>query len=152
MGIESRFISGLRVTDRRRGCGRDGTRRMLNKRIAGAISAAGQPAIGLCASDSGCFLAEPMQHDEVVGALGFVGYLTGVNVEFLESLWRAGIVPVASCLGMVRMANSTTSMLTIWRLPAPNTSMRPADLYDRCRRVLDGSKVMKAVSCSDVEE
>src|SRR6202451_4591587 len=72
----------------------------LNKRLAGAISAAGQPAVGLCASDAGCFLAEPMMHDEVVGGLGYVGYLTGVNLEVLESFWKAGIVPVASCLGL----------------------------------------------------
>ena len=37
---------------------------------------------------------------EADGSLGFVGYLTGVNVEFLESLWRAGVMPVSSCLGL----------------------------------------------------
>ena len=36
----------------------------------------------------------------MIGSLGFVGYLTGVNLEFLESLWKAGMVPVASCLGL----------------------------------------------------
>ena len=46
---------------------------LVNKRLAGAISAAGQPAIGICASDAGCFLAEPMMHDEIIGGLGFVG-------------------------------------------------------------------------------
>src|SRR5689334_3438376 len=101
MGIESRFVNGLRVTDRET---RDVAVMvfggLLNKRVAGAISAEGQPAIGLCASDAGCFLAEPMSQDDGAGALGFVGYLTGVNVEFLESLWRAGIAPVASCLGL----------------------------------------------------
>ena len=53
MGIESRFVNGLRVTDRET---RDVAVMvfggLLNKRMAGAISAAGQPAIGLCASDA----------------------------------------------------------------------------------------------------
>ena len=33
-------------------------------------------------------------------SLGFVGYLTEVNLDFLRSLWSGGIVPVASCLGL----------------------------------------------------
>src|SRR5712664_678051 len=101
MGIESRFVSGLRVTDREtRDVAVMVLGGLLNKRLAGAISAAGQPAVGICASDSGCLLAEPMMHDEVIGGLGFVGYLTGVNLGFIESSWKAGIVPVASCMGL----------------------------------------------------
>jgi len=74
---------------------------LLNKRLAGAISSRPeQPAVGISASDAACFLAEPMQLDERDGSLGFVGYLTEVNVDFLRSLWRSGIVPVASCLGL----------------------------------------------------
>src|SRR6202140_359000 len=73
MGIESNFVNGLRVTDRE-------TRNvavmvlggLLNKRLAAAISAAGQPAVGICPSDPSCLLAEPMMHNEVVGGLGFV--------------------------------------------------------------------------------
>ena len=56
MGIESRFVSGLRVTDRET---RDVAVMvfggLLNKRLAGAISLAGQPAVGICASDAACF-------------------------------------------------------------------------------------------------
>src|SRR5580658_1137852 len=56
MGIESRFINGLRVTDREtRDIAVMVMGGLLNKRMAGAISAAGQAAIGLCASDAGCF-------------------------------------------------------------------------------------------------
>ena len=101
MGIESRFVNGLRVTDREtRDVAVMVLGGLLNKRVAGAISAAGQPALGLCASDASCFLAEPMVLSAGAGSLGFVGYLTGVNVEFLEALWRAGVMPVSSCLGL----------------------------------------------------
>src|SRR5579864_7846352 len=90
MGLTSRFVGGLRVTDRET---RDAAvmvfAGLLNKRLAGAISLAGQPAVGIGATDAACFLAEPMQVDEREGGLGFVGYLTEVNVDFLSSLWRA---------------------------------------------------------------
>ena len=56
MGVESRFVDGFRFIDR-------GARDiavmvfgLLNKHLVGAISAAGQPAIGLSACDAGCFL------------------------------------------------------------------------------------------------
>lgn len=101
MGIASRFVSGLRVTDRET---RDVAvmvfAGLLNKRLAGAISLAGRPAVGICASDAACFHAEPMQLDPALGDLGYVGYLTAANLQFLQSLWRGGIVPVAACLGL----------------------------------------------------
>ena len=91
MGIDSRFVNGLRVTDRET---RDAAvmvfAGLLNKKLAGAISLAGQPAVGISATDAACFLAEPMQLDEREGALGFVGYLTEVNVEFLALAMARG--------------------------------------------------------------
>ena len=154
MGIKSNFINGLRVTDREtRDVAVMVLGGLLNKRMAGAISAAGQPAIGLCASDAGCFLAEPMIHEEVVGALGFVGYLTGVNLEFLESLWRSGIVPVASCLGLGADGE-------IYNINADHMAAACAEYIHADRLiyvtdvagVLDGSKVLKAVSSAEVED
>ncbi len=101
MGIESKFVGGLRVTDREtRDIAVMVFAGLLNKKLAAAISLVGQPAVGISATDSACFTAEPMSHNEVEGGLGYVGYLTGVNVEFFESLWKANLVPVASCLGL----------------------------------------------------
>src|SRR5712691_11757336 len=101
MAIESKFVAGLRVTDQET---RDAAvmvfAGLLNKRLAAAISAENQPAVGISAADAACFRAEPLIYNEVEGGLGFVGYLTGVNVAFLESLWREGLVPVAPCLGL----------------------------------------------------
>src|SRR5262245_46277217 len=58
MGIESKFVNGLRVTDRET---RDVAvmvfAGLLNKRLAAAISAEGQPAVGISASDAKSFLA-----------------------------------------------------------------------------------------------
>src|SRR5712664_4189564 len=153
-GIDSRFVNGLRVTDRET---RDvavmvlGGRRI--KRLAGAISAAGQPAVGVCASDAGCFLAEPMMHDEVIGGLGFVGYLTGVNLEILESFWKSGVVPVASCMGLG--ADGELYNINADHMAAACAEYIHADrliyLTD-VAGVLDGSKVLKVVSTADAED
>src|SRR5881409_1716391 len=99
LGIESKFVAGLRITDRET---RDVAvmvfAGLLNKQLAAAISAAGQPAVGISAADARCFIAEPMVHNEIEGSLGFVGYLTGLNTQFIESLWHEGLLPVAPCL------------------------------------------------------
>lgn len=153
LGICSRFVAGLRVTDRET---RDAAvmvfAGLLNKRLAGAISVAGQPAVGICASDAACFLAEPMQHDEVAGGLGYVGYVTSVNLEFLESLWRAGVVPVACCLGLG--ADGELYNINADHMAAACAEFCRADrliyLTD-VAGVLDGEKVLKAVSTSDAE-
>ena len=101
LGIESKFVSGLRVTDRET---RDAAIMvfggLLNKRLAAAITAAGQPAVGISAADAASFSAAPLVHNNVEGSLGFVGYLTGVNIPFLQSLWREKLLPVAACLGL----------------------------------------------------
>src|SRR6202790_3178044 len=154
MGIESRFINGLRVTDREtRDIAVMVMGGLLNKRLAGAISAAGQPAVGICASDSSCFLAEPMVHNEVIGGLGFVGYLTGANLEFIESFWKAGIVPVASCLGLG--ADGELYNINADHMAAACAEYIHADrliyLTD-VAGVLNGEKVLKVVSTADAED
>jgi len=153
MGIESQFVGGLRVTDREtRDIAVMVFAGLLNKKLAAAISLVGQPAVGISATDSACFTAEPMIHNEVEGGLGYVGYLTGVNVEFLESLWRANLVPVASCLGL----GSDGELYNI------NADHMAAACAEYCRAdrlvfltdvegVLDAGEVIPSVNGSDVE-
>ena len=153
MGIESTFVSGLRVTDRET---RDVAvmvfAGLLNKRVVGAISAAGAPAIGISAADAGCFRAEPMVHNEVEGRLGFVGYLTGLNLGFIESLWAQGLVPVASCLGL-GPGNE------LYNINADHMAAACAEFVHAGRLiyvtdvagVLDGDKVLSAVSCEEID-
>src|SRR5260370_41819994 len=101
LGIESKFVSGLRVTDRET---RDVAvmvfAGLLNKQLAAAISSAGQPAVGISAADAQCFTAEPLVHNDIEGSLGYVGYLTGANTKLLNTFWKEGLVPVAACLGL----------------------------------------------------
>src|SRR6202795_2568305 len=154
MGIESRFVNGLRVTDRET---RDAAvmvfAGLLNKRLAGAISLAGQPAIGISASDAACFLAEPMQLGEPDGRLVFVSYLTEVNLDFLRSLWRAGAVPVASCLGLGADGE-------LYNINADHVAAAAAEFIHADRLifltdvagVLDGEKVLRAVRGGEIED
>jgi acetylglutamate kinase len=153
MGIESKFIGGLRVTDREtRDVGVMVFAGLLNKRLAAAISAEGQPAIGISAADANCFHAEPMIHNDVVGGLGFVGYLTGLNAAFLESLWREGLLPVAACLGLG--ADQELYNINADHMAAACAEYLSADrliyLTD-VAGVLDGDKVLTAIACAEVE-
>jgi acetylglutamate kinase len=153
MGIESNFVAGLRVTDRET---RDVAvmvfAGLLNKRLASAISAEGAPAIGVSAADASCFRAEPMVHNEVEGSLGFVGYLTGLNNDFIESIWREGMVPVAPCLGLG--PDNEPSNVNADHMAAACAEYLRADrliyLTD-VAGVLDGDKVLSAVTREDIE-
>ena len=154
MAIESRFVAGLRVTDRET---RDVAvmvfAGLLNKKLAAAISAEGQPAVGVSAADSQCFIAEPMVHNEVQGSLGFVGYLTEVNVDFLRSLWRAGTVPVASCLGLG--ADGELYNINADHMAAAAAEFIRADrliFLTDVAGVLDGQKILRAVRGSEIED
>jgi acetylglutamate kinase len=153
MGISSQFVNGLRVTDRET---RDAAimvfAGLLNKRLAGAISLAGQPAVGISASDATCFLAEPMQVDEREGSLGFVGYLTGVNLDFLRSLWRASLVPVACCLGLG--ANGELYNINADHMAAAAAEFVQADrliFLTDVEGVLDGEKVLRVIGGGEIE-
>lgn len=154
MGLSSRFVGGLRVTDRQT---RDAAvmvfAGLLNKRLAAAISLAGQNSVGISAADSACFLAEPMIHEGDSGGLGYVGYLTGVNLGFLQSLWDAGIVPVACCLGLGCDGE-------LYNINADHMAAAAAE-YCHAERlvyltdvagVLDGEKVLDTVNSTEVED
>jgi acetylglutamate kinase len=153
MAIESKFVAGLRVTDRET---RDVAvmvfAGLLNKKLAAAISAEGQPAVGISAADSHCFIAEPMVYNEVEGGLGFVGYLTGLNLPFIESLWREGLLPVAPCLGI-------GSDNELYNINADHMAAACAEFLNADQLiyltdvagVLDGEKVLSVVDCLEIE-
>jgi acetylglutamate kinase len=125
---------------------------LLNKRLASAISAEGTPAVGISAADAACFRAEPMVHNEVVGRLGFVGYLTGLNSSFIESLWREGLIPVAPCLGLGPDNE-------LYNINADHMAAACAEYLGAERLiyltdvagVLDGDKVLSAITWEEIE-
>jgi acetylglutamate kinase len=154
MGIESQFLSGLRVTDREtRDIAVMVFAGLLNKRMAAAICAEGQTAVGISGADASCFRAEPMFYGAEERGLGFVGYLTGVNNHFIEMLWREGMVPVAPCLGIG--ADHELYNINADQMAAACAEYLGADqliyLTD-VAGVLDGEKVLSAVTFPEIEQ
>jgi acetylglutamate kinase len=153
MGIESNFVAGLRVTNRET---RDVAvmvfAGLLNKRLASAISAEGALAVGISAADAACFRAEPMIHNEIEGSLGFVGYLTGLNNAFIESLWRENLIPIAPCLGLG--PDNELYNINADHMAAACAEYLGADrliyLTD-VAGVLDGDKVLAAITWEEIE-
>jgi len=150
LGIESRFVGGLRVTDRpTRDVALMVFGGLLNKQLAAAISAAGQPAVGISAGDAACFPAKPLAQPR---GLGFVGELTGANVKFFESLWKAGLVPVAACLGLGPRQET-------YNINADQMAAAAAEYLGAQRLiyltdvpgVLDGGAVMETVDPNSIE-
>jgi acetylglutamate kinase len=153
LGIASRFVAGLRVTDRET---RDVAvmvfAGLLNKQLAAAISAAGQPAMGVSAADAECFRAEPLVHNDTQGGLGYVGYLTGVNNALLASLWNAGLLPVAACLGLG--PDQELYNINADHMAAASAEYLEADqliyLTD-VHGVQEGERTLSAVACDEIE-
>jgi acetylglutamate kinase len=97
LGVEARFLEGLRVTD-------DTTLEvatavlagLANKRLVAALRAAGADAVGLAALDGGTVqVALHPAHTR----LGRVGAVTGVDTTLLDTLIDAGRLPVLASIG-----------------------------------------------------
>jgi acetylglutamate kinase len=109
LGVESRFVDGLRVTDAE-------TAKIaemvlsgaINKEIAAWIGAAGGRAVGLSGKDSGFVTAtkvqrtakDPGSNIEQAVDLGFVGEPAHVDRRVLDTLSDAGIIPVIAPIGL----------------------------------------------------
>ena len=103
LGVESRFVDGLRVTDKATAdiaemvlCG------SINKQIVGWIAGAGGKAIGISGKDGGLVTAkkvtrttrDPGSQIEQVIDLGFVGEPDTIDTSVIESIVAAGMIPV----------------------------------------------------------
>lgn len=96
LGIEPKFVDGLRVTD---ATTRDAALMvlggLLNKQLAASIGAQGPSALGICGSDLQLCIArkKPLAQD-----LGFVGEIARVNADAIESLWQQNTIAVVASL------------------------------------------------------
>ena len=93
LGIEPQFKDGLRVTDAPT---MDVVEMVLvgrvNKEIVALINKAGGSAVGLCGKDANLIKARPEGRE----GIGFVGEVSSVDTEILESLVSSGYIPVVS--------------------------------------------------------
>lgn len=99
LGIKSEFVNGLRITD-------EDTMEVVemvlagkvNKKIVTEITLQGTPAVGLSGKDAGLLKVkkqEPEGRD-----IGFVGEVTDVDVNLINTLLNSGFIPVISPIGI----------------------------------------------------
>jgi acetylglutamate kinase len=107
LGVESKFVDGLRVTDRATAEVAEmvlsGT---INNQIVGWIAGAGGRALGLSGKDGGMMTARkvtraanPASLDEEVIDLGFVGEPEMVDTAVIRTVSEAGMIPVIAPIG-----------------------------------------------------
>jgi acetylglutamate kinase len=107
LGIKSRFVDGLRITDRETmevvEMVLAGT---INKGLVAAINAEGGCAIGLTGKDGGLIRAKKLVRRRIEGGariemdLGFVGEPERVAAGVLETFRQSDIIPVVAPIGV----------------------------------------------------
>jgi acetylglutamate kinase len=109
MGVESRFVDGLRVTDA-------ATARVaemvlsgdVNRSIVASIAKAGGRAVGISGKDGRLVTVEKARrtrHNPETGEiedvdLGFVGEPSDVDTRLLDTISKAGMIPVVAPIGV----------------------------------------------------
>ena len=105
LGVESRFVDGLRVTDAETAqIAEMVLAGSINKEIVAWIGQAGGRAVGISGKDGGFVRAEKVNRstpDRLQGIerhvdLGFVGEPVGVDRRIIDTLSDAGIIPVVA--------------------------------------------------------
>ena len=103
LGVESRFVDGLRVTDKATAeIAEMVLSGSINKEIVRWIAGAGGKAIGLSGKDGGLVTARKVQRTsrdpdsqiEQVVDLGFVGEPKSVDISVIKTISDAGMIPV----------------------------------------------------------
>ncbi|WP_033919392.1 acetylglutamate kinase [Sphingomonas sp. 37zxx] len=103
LGVESRFVNGLRVTDKATAeIAEMVLAGSINKEIVGWIAAAGGRAVGISGKDAGLVIAEKVKRtepDRNSGIerhvdLGFVGEPVAVDPSILQMLAAQNVIPV----------------------------------------------------------
>ena len=103
LGVESRFVDGLRVTDKATAeVAEMVLSGSINKEIVGWIAGAGGKALGISGKDGGLVTAskvtrtakDPGSQIEQAVDLGFVGEPDRVDISVIETIVAAGMIPV----------------------------------------------------------
>ncbi len=93
LGIEPQFKNGLRVTD---ASTMEVVEMVLvgrvNKEIVDLINRAGGDAVGLCGKDGASIEARPQGSEDI----GFVGEVSSIDIQLVESLVNSNYIPVIS--------------------------------------------------------
>jgi acetylglutamate kinase len=108
LGVESRFVDGLRVTDKATAeVAEMVLSGAINKELVSWVANAGGKAIGISGKDGGLVTAtkvqrttkDPDSNIEQAIDLGFVGEPSKVDVTVLNTLIGAGMIPIVAPIG-----------------------------------------------------
>ena len=108
LGVETRFVDGLRVTDKATAeVAEMVLSGAINKAIVGSIARAGGKAVGISGKDGGLVTArkverttkDPESNIERALDLGFVGEPSAIDTTIIETATAAGMIPVVAPIG-----------------------------------------------------
>lgn len=151
IGKESRFVGGLRYTDRET---IDIVQQVLagkvNKDLVQLLEDAGGKAIGLCGLDGSLLKADKLEAD-----LGFVGEIREVNADILRSAAKDGYIPIVSTVaagyhGEVYNINADVAAARIAAELGAMKLILMTDVRGLLRDKEDESTIIPVVNVSDV--
>lgn len=153
VGIESRFVGGLRYTDADTA---EIVRMVLagkvNKSLVSHLQRQGGNAIGLCGSDGNMIQVKKLEEDV---DLGFVGEITGVNVKPITDALENGFIPVVATVatdedGQVYNINADTAAAQIAAALHAENLILMTDIKGLLRDKNDESTLIPQVNVSEV--
>ena len=99
MGHESRFVQGLRVTDAETLEVAEMVLNKVNKNLVQMIEQLGVKAAGICGKDGGTIMVEK-RYASNGEDIGYVGNITHINTELINTLISNNFIPVIAPIGM----------------------------------------------------
>lgn len=153
VGIESRFVGGLRYTDAETA---EIVRMVLagkvNKELVSLLEQAGGTALGLCGSDGRMISVKKKESEE---DLGFVGEITDVNVKPISDALEKGYIPVVATIatdeaGQVYNINADTAAARIAAALGAENLILMTDIKGLLADKNDESTLIPVVNVSDV--
>ena len=153
VGIESRFVGGLRYTDADTA---EIVRMVLagkvNKSLVSSLQHHGGSALGLCGSDGQMLKVKKLEAEE---DLGFVGEITGVNVKPITDALDCGFIPVIATVatdsdGQVYNINADTAAARIAAALGAENLILMTDIKGLLRDKNDESTLIPHVNVSEV--
>ncbi|BBI36118.1 acetylglutamate kinase [Cohnella abietis] len=155
LGIESRFVGGLRVTDE---ATLDVVEMVLagriNKEIVRKLQKNGAKSIGLSGTDGSLIMVKPVANAHDVG---LVGEVTGVNASLIKGIIELGYLPVIAPIGIDEAGqryniNADTAAGAVASQLGVDTMIVVTDVPGIMRTVNGEKVVLKQVTFADIEE
>ncbi|MDD6825719.1 MAG: acetylglutamate kinase [Oscillospiraceae bacterium] len=153
LNIESKFIGGLRYTDKDT---IDVVKMVLagkvNKDLVALLAANGGSAVGLCGLDGKMLMAEKLKSEQ---DLGYVGEITEVNTKVITDSLDNGYVPVIATVastedGQTMNINADTAASRIAAELGAENLILMTDIAGLLKDKDDPSTLIPSVNVSDV--